>query len=116
MVRIIVGAIAGYAFVVAAVVFVFGLAGFRPDRKLSTGFMVASVAIGLVVAWMGGYVTTLIAPEAGMTPATGLAVMILVPGVYSIVSPWGRQPVWFKVAGTVLAAAGALLGGRAGPS
>ena len=104
--------IAGYAIIVAGVLLMFKLSGYKPGDTPSTGIMILAVMTGFVLAAGGGYVAILVAPRVGMNPAYGLAGLVLVLGLFSMVAAWGREPAWFQVANVLVGVAGALLGGR----
>jgi hypothetical protein len=141
MFKTIGGVILGYISIVVFVFFSFSLTflllgterTFQPSSyEVTPLWLVASLALSLIAAIIGGKVCVIIAGRSGA--AKGLAGLVLVLGILSAVmavrasgeAPGARtgivsntqammnvrEPVWFSVVMPVIGVAGVLIGGR----
>ncbi len=106
------------AFAIAAGDAIFGLtavllfrAGGRdPHSPAPMEFMVASVAVGVVAAAIGGWVTAAIASHHRREHAAVLGILIASGALISLVLRPGTGAIWTQIAAVVLMAPAALAG------
>jgi len=72
----------------------------------------AELAVSLVVALLGGYVTGWLAPDRPVTHGAVLAGLMFALGAISVATEWGLKPVWSSLAVWLLPPAVAVLGAR----
>ncbi len=85
----------------------------KPDVPFSLGWLLVTLLMGFVSWIMGGFVTGLVAQRREIAHATGLVLFSL---LISVCFPSGFEnaksvPVWYVIAGNVLAVPSILLGG-----
>ena len=88
-VRIVLGVIAGYAIFVVSAVLLFQLSRVDPHADPSIGFMLITIAYGVVFGFLGGLVAQLIAGTRRLTVNYVLAAVMAGFAAFS----------WFKSAG-----------------
>jgi hypothetical protein len=106
------------AFAIAAGDAIFGLtavllfrAGGRdPHASASMEFMVASVAVGVIAAAIGGWVAAAIANHHRREHAAVLGILIASGALISLILRPGTGAIWTQVAAVVLMAPAALAG------
>jgi hypothetical protein len=76
----------------------------------SAAYLYLNMALGLVAATLGGYVTTRLAPQNPRNHLVGLGGVILVLGLLSA-RAGGMQPAWFRFGIIGIGLAGAAAGG-----
>jgi hypothetical protein len=118
-IRSIIALIGGFAIMTFSVMvltilaaWVFGVMRGEPTPP----YLAASIVLSAISAAAGGYSTAALAPGRALAHAAGLAVMVLVLGVYSALNPQPGQPLWYLAAlaaiGPVFALAGGALATR----
>jgi hypothetical protein len=147
MFRTICAVIVGYLAMTAWVVLAFSLALLKPDfafeqgsDDITRGWIIYALAMSLVAALLGGFVTRILARSTTGRPVLALAGLVLVLGLISAVAnsrreqpgpsqemvseagemsvlkraSRGRQPSWYAYTLPFLGAIGVLAGGRPG--
>ncbi len=111
--RSILAVMAGYLVMAAAVVALFAVCFPNPDVAdiPSTKFMLFSLAYGFAVAIAGGTVTAWIAKRAVMKHALALASGGLIMGIISLISGWGKAPLWYQIGNMLVVVTGVMVGG-----
>lgn len=103
MLRSVGAIIAGYVTtVVLTIMIISGLGAVLPEslNSANTGWVIANIIYGAIVAGIGGYVTAFIAQKAELKHALILAGIMLVFGIMSFVAAMPTleetgQPVWY---------------------
>ncbi|HZS49013.1 MAG TPA: hypothetical protein VFC63_28340 [Blastocatellia bacterium] len=111
MLRTIVGVIIGYLIFSLSAVALFKIAGVDPHSKASTGFMVFTIAYGIVFAFLGGYVATAIAKSRSLVVAIIVTVLIATGALVSLLAQPGPGAIWTQVSALILMAPAATVGG-----
>jgi hypothetical protein len=109
--RSIVAVVIGYlVFALSAFAF-FQVSGQAPHRVAPVPVMLASVAFGMVFALLGGYLAAWLAGRRPMAHGVGVAVVLAVGALVSLLGTLGKSAIWSQVAALVLMAPSALFGG-----
>lgn len=105
--------ILGYLlFAVSAFLF-FQLSGQRPHADAAPGVMAASILVGVVAAFAGGYLAAWVAGRKPLLHGVAVAVVLAAGAIVSLASTLGHGAIWSQVAALLLMAPSAALGGRA---
>ncbi len=98
--------------IAAAVMIPGGFAGARSMHGIPPrNYLYSNLALSLVAALFGGWLTARLAPASPMLHAAVLAIFLLAMSFVSARSHAARQPAWYPWAITVIGVAGVLLGG-----
>jgi len=73
--------------------------------------MLESIAFGLAFALLGGYVAAWLAQRRPVAHSAGVAALVAIGALVSLVSTLGNGAVWSQVAALMLMAPCAVLGG-----
>jgi len=98
----------------AAAIIPGGLSGMRNAQAPpppSKGYLYANLALSLVAAVVGGWLTARMAPNAPFTHAAVLAAFVVAMGVVSARNEKARQPSWYPWTIAIVGVAGVLIGG-----
>jgi hypothetical protein len=101
---------AGDAFFGLTAVLLFRMAGRDPHAPAPIELMLASVAVGVIAAAVGGWVTAAIASHHRREHAAVLGILIALGALISLVLRPGTGTIWTQVAAVVLMAPAALAG------
>ena len=105
--------IAGYLlFAVSAFLF-FQLSGQRPHAAAAPAVMAASILVGGVAAFAGGFLAARLAGRKPLLHGMAVAVVLAAGATASLASTIGHGAIWSQVAALVLMAPAAALGGWA---
>ncbi len=111
MVRSIFSVIVGYLiFALSAFVF-FQVSGQPPHQAAPMPIMLASIALGMVFALLGGYVAAWLARRRPLAHGVAVAAVLALAAAISLFTTLGRGAVWSQVAALALMAPCAALGG-----
>lgn len=88
----------------------FRLAGRDPHAPSPIQFMIASIAVGVIAAAIGGWVTAAIASHHRREHAAGLGILIALGALISLVLRPGAGAIWTQLVAVVLMAPAALAG------
>ena len=110
--RGIIGALLGYVIFATPAALMFNLMGWDPHGPASLPVVVASTAVGLIAAAIGGYVAVRIG--RARWPGVVVAVLIALGALISLVSSPGGGAIWSQLVALVLMAPAALLASRYG--
>jgi hypothetical protein len=79
--------------------------------QLTSSYMVANIAVSVIAAVLGGYLTARIGLRAPMAHGMALGILVVVMGIATALgSPNDGQPGWYRVALPLLGLTGVLLG------
>jgi hypothetical protein len=107
----IVGALVGYAvFAVSAVVW-FRISGRDPHQAQALGFMVLSVAYGMIFATAGGHAAAAIAGRRPRVYGGVVALLIASGATVSLLAQPGSGALWSQLTALTLMAPAAFAGG-----
>jgi hypothetical protein len=101
---------AGDAIFGLTAVLLFRVAGRDPDAPAPLQFMVATVAVGVIAAAIGGWVTAAIASHHRREHAAVLGILIGLGALISLLLRPGAGAIWTQIAAVVLMAPAALIG------
>jgi O-antigen/teichoic acid export membrane protein len=105
--------ILGYLlFAVSAFLF-FQLSGQRPHAVAAPAVMAASILVGIVGAFAGGYLAARLAGRQPLLHGVAVAVVLAIGAAVSLASTLGHGAIWSQLAALLLMAPGAVLGGWA---
>lgn len=105
--------ILGYLlFAVSAFLF-FQLSGQRPHAPAAPAVMAASILVGIVGAFAGGYLAARLAGRKPLLHGVAVAVVLAVGAAVSLASTLGHGAIWSQLAALLLMAPSAVLGGWA---
>ncbi len=110
MLRTIIGIIAGDLIFAGLTVLMFTLAKVDPHMVSGSGFMLSSIAGGIVFALLGGFVGGLIGRRADILVGIFLGLIIAVGAAVSLLARPGGGAVWTQTAALILMAPAAVLG------
>lgn len=105
---------AGYfvlAILVMALNIVFYALWGMPANGPSTRYMTASLVSGFLFVVVGGYVTARIARRRELRSAYQLVAFCFLTSIFSAVTSFGKQPLWYQIALMVVGPSGAVIGG-----
>jgi hypothetical protein len=88
----------------------FRIAGRDPHAPAPIQFMIASVAVGVIAAAIGGWVTAAIASHHRREHAGILGILIALGALMSLLVRPGAGAIWTQIAAVVLMAPAALIG------
>ena len=111
MARSVLAVAVGYfIFALSAFAF-FQISGQPPHQAAPMPIMLASIAVGMIFALLGGYVAAWIARRRPLAHGVAVAVVLALGATISLVSTFGKGAVWSQVTALVLMAPCAALGG-----
>ena len=88
------------------------------DGAVTTGYLIANVAVSAVAAMAGGYVAAWLATHHRILHAAVLAALVVVMAIPGIGNPAPGQPSWYPpvlmVLGAICVLVGGVLGNRRG--
>ena len=101
----------GYlVFALSAVVF-FKLSGQAPHAAAPLSILLVSILVGVVSAFLGGYLAASLAGRKPLAHGLAVAVILAIGAGVSLVSTIGHGAIWTQVAALLLMAPSAALGG-----
>ncbi len=101
----------GYAIFGVSAVLLFQLAAVDPHQIPSLGFRIGSIVYGILFAFLAGYAGAHIAGKAEMKHASGVAAIIALLAVISIIAQPGLESHWSQYSALILMAPAAIAGG-----
>ena len=110
MVRALLSAIAGWLVFAAGTVAFFRLTGHDPHEPAEPGYMLAAIAFGVVVAFLGGYLASFLAGQHCEEAGKVLALLIAIVAIVSMVAQPGSS-VWSQFSALLLMAPAGWAGG-----
>jgi len=113
--------VTGYALFAVSAFLVFNLSGQPPHQAAPLWFMVVSTILGMFFAFLGGYVSGLLAGTKPLGHAIGVASILFIGATISLAITFGKGAVWSQVTAIILVAPSAIFGGwvksrRSGPA
>lgn len=102
MLRLIGGALLGYALFAFTAVVIFQITGRDPHAAADPAFVVGTIGAGIIAAVAGGYVAAAVAKGSERAAGLVIAAIIAAAAAISLVSPPGAGSRWSQL--------GALLG------
>lgn len=109
--RAVVAGVAGYGLFLVCSVLLFWLSGYDPHSAVSRPFQIFSIVSGIVFAFVSGYITAGISPEAPMLPAMMVALLIAVTSILSMMVS-GSAEMWSQLSTLLLMAPTVVVGAR----
>lgn len=110
--RSIVSVVVGYLlFAVPSYAF-FRISGQPPHQEAPPRIMLASILVGVVAAFVGGFVAALLAGRHPLGHGIAVAILLACGATASLLSTIGHGAIWSQVAALTLMAPTAALGGR----
>ncbi|MEO7454893.1 MAG: hypothetical protein ABIY52_01430 [Gemmatimonadaceae bacterium] len=107
--RLLLAIVAGYAIFVVAALALFSGTGHDPHAAQPMIFMILAVAVGMLSAAAGGYVSALVYGQPKITAPRGLAFLIAIFAAVSLVTSRGAG--WSQWSAMLFMAPAALAGG-----
>jgi len=105
--------VVGYlVFALSAFAF-FQLSGQPPHSAVPLSVMLASILVGVVAAFAGGYVAALLAGRRPEAHGLAVAAILALGATASLISTLGHGAIWSQLAALALMAPSAALGGWA---
>lgn len=113
MLRSMGSVVVGYLlFAVSAFLF-FQLSGQPPHAAAPAAIMIASILVGIVAAFAGGFVAAYLAGRKPLAHGLAVAALLAAGAIASLASTIGHGAIWSQVAALALMAPSAALGGWA---
>ena len=110
-VRSVLAVLCGYAvFALSAFAF-FRLSGQPPHQEAPMSVMLASVAVGMVFAVLGGYLAAWLARRRPLAHGVAVALVLALGAAISLLSTLGNGAIWSQVCALVFMAPCAVFGG-----
>ena len=103
--------ILGYLVFAVSAVVSFRLSGQPPHAAAPPGVMLAHILVGVVAAFVGGYVAAHLAGRRPAAHGLAVALVLAVGAAASLLSTIGHGAIWSQLSALVLMAPGAALGG-----
>jgi hypothetical protein len=91
----------------------FRITGQAPHQPAPLGVMAASILVGVVAAFAGGYCAGRLAPARPLAHAVAVALLLGVGATVSLLGTLGSGAIWSQLAALLLMAPAAVLGGVA---
>ena len=111
--RSVVAVIVGYLVFAGSAFAFFKISGQPPHQAAPLPIMLGSIAVGVVFAFLGGYLAGQIAGRRPLAHGIAVAGVLALGATASLVSTLGTGAIWSQVAALVLMAPSAGLGGWA---
>ena len=108
--RTLLAIVAGYVIFAASAVLLFHVANVDPHSPAGAGFMVLTIAYGLVFALLGGFTAGQIARRADLICGIGVALLIGLGATASMIARPGKGALWTQTAALLLFAPASLVG------
>lgn len=100
----------GYLLFALSALLFFQLSGQRPHAAASPSIMAASVLVGVIAAFAGGFLAARLAGRKPVVHGAAVAAILAVGAIVSLVSTLGHGAIWSQVAALALMAPSAVLG------
>jgi len=110
-VRSVLSVVAGYLLFAASAFLIFLLFKRPPHQAAPLWFMVVTTMIGMLFAFLSGYIAGLLARRNPLGHAIGVAAVLALGASVSLVSTLGKGAIWTQVAAIVLMAPSVIAGG-----
>ncbi len=107
----ILAVLAGYLVFGLSAVLLFQVAGVDARQVPSPGFLVGSTIYGVLFAFLAGYTAARIAGKNEIGHSIGVACILALIAVVSIVAQPGLESHWSQISALILMAPSAVLGG-----
>ena len=111
MIRSILAVAVGYLIFALSAFAFFQLSGQAPHQVAPMPMMLASIAVGMVFALLGGYVAGWLAQRRPLAHGVAVATVLALGATGSLLGTLGKGAVWSQVAALVLMAPSAIAGG-----
>jgi hypothetical protein len=111
IVRSIAAVLVGYLLFALPSYAFFRISGYPPHQPAPLGVMAASILVGVVAAFAGGYCAGRLAPARPLAHAVAVALLLAVGATLSLLGTLGRGAIWSQVAALVVMAPSVVLGG-----
>ncbi|MEO8275050.1 MAG: hypothetical protein ABI639_02465 [Thermoanaerobaculia bacterium] len=109
--RSVLAVISGYAIFAAGAFAFFRISGQAPHQPAPVSIMIASIAVGVLCALLGGYAAARLAGRRPLAHGIAVAVILELGALASLVSTLGHGAIWTQVSALVLMSPAAALGG-----
>ena len=107
-----VGAIVcGYVLFALSAFAFFKISGQPPHQEAPPALMFGSIAVGIIAAFLGGYIAAWLAGRRPMAHGVAVALVLALGATVSLVSTLGHGTIWSQLAALLLMAPSAVLGG-----
>jgi hypothetical protein len=111
--RSIISVVVGYMLFAACVFSFFRIVGQPPHQDAPASVMVGSSVVGVIVAFLGGYVAAWLAGRQPLAHGLAMALVLATGALVSLVSTLGHGAIWSQLAAVFLMAPSAAVGGMA---
>lgn len=101
----------GYAIFVVSTLTVFKISGQQAHADASASFMVLSSVVGVLAAFVGGYVAAVVAGRKPFEHALATAALLATGATVSLISTIGKGAIWSQVSALALMAPSMAWGG-----
>jgi hypothetical protein len=109
--RSVLAVVVGYViFAVPAFAF-FRISGQAPHQSAPFPVMLASIATGMLSAWLGGYAAAALGKNRPLAHGVGVAAVLSLGAAVSLLNTLGSGSIWSQASALVLMAPCAVLGG-----
>ena len=109
--RSILSVIAGYVLFALSAFAFFQLSGQPPHQHAPVPVMLASIAVGMLGAFAGGYLAARMAGRRPFAHGIAVAVVLAAGALASLLATLGHGAIWSQLAALVLMAPSAMFGG-----
>ena len=111
LIRSFVAIIVGYAVFASLSYALFRFTGHAPHEAASPLFKMASIASGVIFAFMGGYVAGWIGRTHPLAHGVAVAGILALGAAVSLAATYGHGAIWSQVSALTLMVPSAVLGG-----
>ncbi|MEO8672188.1 MAG: hypothetical protein ABI411_12800 [Tahibacter sp.] len=107
----VVSVLIGYAIFASSVLVFFHIVGQPPHQDAPLGVALASVLVGIIAAFLGGYAAGGLAGRRPLAHAVAVAAVLSAGAIASLISTLGHGSIWTQLAALLLMAPSAVCGG-----
>lgn len=111
LLRSVLAIVLGYAIFVASTLAVFKWSGQEAHAPASLSFMALSSGVGVLAAFIGGYMSAIVAGRKPMQHALATATLLATGAIVSLISTIGKGAIWSQISALALMAPSMALGG-----
>lgn len=109
--RSIISVLVGYLLFALSAFAFFQISGQPPHQDAPPALMLGSIAVGVVAAFLGGYIAAWLAGRRPLAHGVAVAVVLAVGAIVSLASTLGHGAIWSQLAALLLMAPSAAFGG-----
>lgn len=111
MIRSILAVLVGYLIFALSAFAFFRISGQPPHQDAPMPIMLASIAVGMILAQLGGYAAGWLARRRPLAHGVAVALVLALGAAVSLLGTVGKGAVWSQVAALVLMVPSAVIGG-----